>query len=711
MPLSFLNPWLWLGALAVTAPLWLHLRRKHETNLFRFSALRFLEDQPPAHRTPLRPQDLLLLALRATAVLLLAAAFAWPYVPAAHGLPVKESRVYILDNTLSHQAGKGFQSDRDRILRALSRPHPGRQIAVIELRATPRVLVSFGDHAGAAKRKLESVQPSFERGSYLAAFGLANSLLEQSLGRERRIVFLGDNQKNQWEERVDGPPFLRAIRIDLPHAAVASLPNLSLSEPRIERGLDGSRSVVHFAVKLSHLGPAKSATVTLRANGKTVLTRSIKLQGQPRTILLQAQWKAAPSLWIHGEARVSGKPDALPADDVVFFSAPPALEGKIELLAESPYLRLALSPEIMRGHWTTTLVTPAQLGPKLATLPEADVLCIESAYLQSSSARHLFTRYLRDGRGVFLFINRVSPAVEGYLRTLGFKIEGSVSRKADEGEKFGFISFANQALHPFLSPDYGSLLKVRVFHYARLKTDKARPLIYSQTGAPLLVQGSGPEQRLFVAAFGLQRSDSTWPVDPSFLPFLDLALQAARSARPERLSFEPGEVAVIRPPGGKATRQIIVLDGDHELSRAPVRAGQAQVRMPERPGLYSLIGDNPRSGKEIFSINPSPKESELTFTNSPAALKTWEVKPSSGDEGRRRRLSPAAPRLSAILRQRWWWWLLVAGLIGLMAETVWGALKPSIPAKAAEDCRTPKRCRELRKEQTWVMDLRRSIRS
>ena len=35
MPFSFLNPWLLLGALALAAPVWLHLRRKQETNLFR----------------------------------------------------------------------------------------------------------------------------------------------------------------------------------------------------------------------------------------------------------------------------------------------------------------------------------------------------------------------------------------------------------------------------------------------------------------------------------------------------------------------------------------------------------------------------------------------------------------------------------------------------------------------------------------------------
>ena len=54
MPWSFLNPWFWLGALAVAAPVWLHLRRKRETNLVAFSALQFLEDQPEPRRSPLR---------------------------------------------------------------------------------------------------------------------------------------------------------------------------------------------------------------------------------------------------------------------------------------------------------------------------------------------------------------------------------------------------------------------------------------------------------------------------------------------------------------------------------------------------------------------------------------------------------------------------------------------------------------------------------
>src|SRR5438067_5079763 len=145
MPFSFLNPWLWLGALALAAPVWLHLRRKQETNLFRFSALRFLDDQPQPRASPWRLRDVILFVLRALALLLLVAAFAWPFLRGNETAPVKESRVYVLDNTLSHQANEGFTRDRERIVKEMGKASANIQIAVIELAASPRVLVSFGD--------------------------------------------------------------------------------------------------------------------------------------------------------------------------------------------------------------------------------------------------------------------------------------------------------------------------------------------------------------------------------------------------------------------------------------------------------------------------------------------------------------------------------------------------------------------------------------
>src|SRR5205814_7463266 len=141
--------------------------------------------------------------------------------------------------------------------------------------------------------------------------------------------------------------------------------------------------------------------------------RAVDLEKQPETILLQAQWEADPALWLRGEVTVEGTPDALAADNRVFFSLAPVVEGKVALLAQSPYLRLALSPEIMRGEWATRLLEPAKISEELAGDQDADVLCLESNYLQSADARKLLWRYLTNGRGVVLLVNRVTPAISG----------------------------------------------------------------------------------------------------------------------------------------------------------------------------------------------------------------------------------------------------------------------------------------------------------
>jgi hypothetical protein len=671
MPFSFLHPWFWLGAMAVAAPIWLHLRRKAETNVFRFSAVQFLRDQLEPRRSPLALRDWLLFLLRVLALLLVVAAFAWPYLRGVNTLPIKESRVYILDNTLSHQANDGFLTDRDRVLRELGGTGSDVQVAVVELAASPRVIVNFGEARQAALEKVRALQPSYERGSYLAAFRQASSLLANSLGDQKRILFCGDNQENQWKENVNTPPFLRNVQVELPAGAPKSLPNLWLSEPRTQRIFLGDRSLVNFTIKLNHIGPARAANVGLRANGQTILSRTIDLEKQPETIMVQAQWEADPGSWVRGEASVEGTPDALPADNRAFFSLAPVVEGKVALLAQSAYLRLALSPEIMRGQWVARVLDPARLEDEVAAGQDADVLCLESNYLQSSAARKLVSRYLGNHRGVFLIVNRLTPAIEGCLRELGFEADGTGATGSEGREKFQFVFSNHPIFHPFLSPDYGNLMDIKVSQYVRLKSSSALPLIFSDHGAALFFQATRPSDKLFVAAFGMDREHTTWPIDQTFIPFLDLTLQAARAEDMTPSSFEPGEIGTLQLPAASKAHEVVLRDQERELGRAPVEHGKAQVRMPARPGLYTLTSENREQVLRVLSVNPSPKESQLVYTAAPEALRAWhQTEPAS----RGKPVSyPAASRvrLAGILQQRLWWWMLLGGFCVLMLETAW----------------------------------------
>ena len=668
MPFSFLNPWFWLGALAIAAPIWLHLRRRRETNIVEFTALRFLEDQPQPRRSPLRLRDLVLFALRVLALLALVAAFAWPYLRGANTAPIRESRVYILDNTLSHQANDGFAHDRDRVLSDISKGPGDVQMAVIELTSVPRVVVSFGESREAARQKLKELEPSFQRGSYLAAFRQANSLLGNSLGDQKRIILLGDNQENQWTENANSPPFLRNVQIDLPKISALGLPNLSLAEPRVQRIFLGDKSLVNFTVKLGHTGEAKTANIQLRANEQVIFNRTVDLVNQPETILLQSQWEADPAAWLRGEVIVEGPPDALAGDNRVYFSLAPVIEGKLALLAQSQYLRLALSPDVMRGQWATRVLEPTKLAAELAASEDADVLVVESNYLQSTDARKLLWRYVTNGRGVLLLVNRLAPGISGCLRELGFEAEGTISTPKGTAEKFQFVCSNHPIFHPFLSSDYGDLMDVKVTKYVQLRGSQAMPLVFSEKGAGLFFQGTKFPGKLFVAAFGLDREHTSWPVDQTFIPFLDLTLQTARAEDPTPTTFEPGEISKIQLPAGSTAKEAVLRDEHQVLSRAPVEQGRAQVRMPDKLGVYTLTYDDSTQTEKIFSVNPSPKESQLAYVDAPEVLKVWQVNLPAGS-GKAAAATRGPLSLSVILQQRWWWWMVVLGLAALMLET------------------------------------------
>lgn len=675
MPFGFLNPWFWMGAVAVGVPIWVHLSRRRPRNVRLFSALRFLHDQPVARRNPLRLRNVWLFAVRVLGLLLVVGAFAWPYLKGPDTAPIQESVVYVLDNTLSRQADGGFDRDRRRAVREIERAGLESQVAVVELAGSARVLASFSDDRAAAIDSLARLRPSFQRGSYLSAFAMANSLLANSLGEKKRLVFLSDNQENQWSEHMHTPAFLRGVTVELPKVEDGVAANVWLSEARVQRVFLGEQPVVNVSARLSYSGPARRAIVVLKANGLVVSSNVVELARDSAGTLLQSQWEGPSGEWLRGELTVEAEPDALAADNRVYFALAPLVEGKVTVLARSGYVRTALSPEIMRGQWSAKVVEPAELAGEVAAGPESDaeVLLVESGYLQSGDARKLVNRYLGEGRGVVLLVDRLTPNVTGALRELGIEAETFVTLEKDQ-RNLAFFAANHPMLHPFATPENGNLLEVEVNKYARLKVAEGVPLIFARDGSGLFLQAKKFRGKLLVAAFGLDREHTSWPVHPTFIPFLDLALQSARAEDATPQEYEPGQVASFQLPGAAGVvaqgngpgRGLVLRGGGEMFHRVVVEGGRCEVRMPERPGLYALGWENEQQPLKVFSVNVPGKESELAYVAEPEALRGWQVPSGTKVAGSNGKVS-----LAGVLHQRLWWWMLLAGLGLLGAETAW----------------------------------------
>ena len=218
-------------------------------------------------------------------------------------------------------------------------------------------------------------------------------------------------------------------------------------------------------------------------------------------------------------------------------------------------------------------------------------------------------------------------------------------------------------------------MDIRVLKYVQIKGAQAMPLIFSEKGAGLFFQGTKLSGKLFVAAFGLDREHTSWPIDQTFIPFLDLTMQAARAEDPTPTSFEPGDLSLVQMPAGSIAKEVTLRDERRILARTPVEQGKAQVRMPGKPGLYTLTYDDSAQIEKVFSVNPSPNESQLAYMDSPEALKTWRVNlpetaPKPASSAARTSIS-----LTSILQQQWWWWMVLGGLLALLIEMAVAEIK------------------------------------
>ena len=671
--INFLNPLFLLGLVAIGAPIWLHLRRKDREQVVPFTGLRFLEDQPVAKAPPLHLKNIVLFLLRVLALALLVAAFARPYF-AAQGMAATSSKVFVIDNTLSRQAENGLEHAKAYVLDQLAQASSHEQIGVVVLGNEPRVVVNFGDAPTEAKQKVQAIAPTTERGTILSAVRQADFLLKQSIGETKQIVVLSDFQKNQWTEDANAPPFLAPGEVKMPFLPRAdSRPNFFVAEPRVQRVFIGEAALIQFTALIGRTGDVSQAVVSLTANGREILHRPVALDAKTDKISIITQWEADPATWLQGTLTVTATPDDLPQDNACYFTVPPITEGRVALLSDSVYLQTALSGPVAHGHWKVETLNPTKLVDANIASPDtfADILMIDSDYLQSAQARMLVDRYFQAGRGVFIMANRLPTLVTGFLEKLGFDpLPQLASPGATQLAPIRYFSPDSPVFKPFLVPDFCNLLDVRMGEPVHLAARDAKPILFGQRGDTLLFDGTKDNGRFLLSTFAFDRKQTDWVIHPSFVPFLDSALQYLRPQEPLNDTLEPGEIWLAQIPAELGVKTVVLSADGKEVERAPVNADhRALVRVPDQPGIYGLSYDQAPDVRQMLAVNPSERESELTyFTATPDILKAWTQNDVKKPASQVAQMLPAS--LAAASNASLWWLLVLSGVAALVFEMI-----------------------------------------
>ena len=540
----------------------------------------------------------------------------------------------------------------------------------------PRVLAGWGDARLSAATLVENLPHTHGRGAFLAGFRLANSLLQQSLGEKKSLVFLTDNQQNQWEESAGTVPFLAPGLVTMPNTTrETSRPNLAVSRPRVQRFFAGEKCIMQFVCEVRHEGLTTNPTVTLAVNGQEILRRTVSLKDAPPAIMLTTQWEADPTQWVDGVVRAEATDDALAADNAAHFACAPLREGRVCLLSNSPYLRAALGSDVARGKWATRLLFADQLPAALAApaAKDADVLVLDASYLASAQARQLVDRYFTGGRGVFITVDRETTLIDGALRQYGFAPKGDAAPANIEPAPFRFLSQDSAVFAPFKVADLGNPLEAHLQKYHPLQTSEAKPILFAANGDAVLFEGLHGAGRLLVAAFGLDRAHTDWVIHPTFMPFLDQALQSLRPQPILTSNLEPGETWLATVPRPTRVSKLHLRDGTREIDAGTLDAnGRALIKMPDAPGNYRVTYDEGTVTEQMVSVNPAPEESDLHYLPASAIpLRAWTTDaapdgsgaPASGDAA-----ANVTLRQAAVEAQPWWWYVALAGLIALLAE-------------------------------------------
>src|SRR5688572_25698951 len=199
--LNFLYPLFLAAALAVAVPIALHLFRRRTELVVDFPAVRLLQKVPVEQHRRRRLRELILLALRVSALVLLALAFARPYLEDATAAVRAPVSVIALDTSLSLSAPGQFDAARKAARRAIETAPATHTVAFLTFADSATLVVPPTTDRGGLSSAVDAAQPTASGTRYRTALARA---AEAITSREGRIVVITDLQQVGWEAGDEG---------------------------------------------------------------------------------------------------------------------------------------------------------------------------------------------------------------------------------------------------------------------------------------------------------------------------------------------------------------------------------------------------------------------------------------------------------------------------------------------------------------------------
>lgn len=514
--LSFLSPLFLIGVAAVAVPILLHLFHRKTEVVIDFPAVRLLTRAPAQQHRRRRLRELVLLALRAAALLLLALSFARPYFAGGAAADTAPLTVIAVDTSLSMGAPGQFNQVREAVNRALSAAPASHAVALMAFADAPGVIVEPTTDRGAVRAAAAQLSPGTGSTRYRTALGRAAELIG---AREARLVVITDLQQSGWEANDEGglPDGVSVeVMAVAPPAGNLALTAAEKRDRRILASIQNYGAMpAHTSVRAA-LGEQElaAAEVDVTAFGAA----DVELSGAwPSTGLVDVSVDDRTGYQADNTRRVDlSTTPMIPVAIVV--ADPTGATGGL-------YLERALAVagggnefdvEVLDGR-DVARWTPGELSRQGA-------IFIAGTRTLDRIGRERLRDYLAQGGSVLLALG---PDVD--LGTLGDVIGAKLPIADQPVRDTGATMIASDNRHPvfrpFLSPS-GALGDVQVDVHRRLNEQGEHSVLARFSGGDAaVVEQTVGKGRLLVFTSDLDNRWSRFPLNPAFVPF---AVESAR---------------------------------------------------------------------------------------------------------------------------------------------------------------------------------------
>lgn len=508
--IAFLSPLFLLAAVAAAVPILLHLFHRKTEVVIDFPAVRLLTRAPVQQHRRRRLRELILLALRVAALVLLALSFARPYFAGAMAPESAPLTVIALDTSLSMSAPGQFDRARAAAGRALDTAPSSHAVALVSFADSAAIVVEPTTDRSLVRAAIANLAPSGDGTRYRTALARVSEVLG---ARNGRVVVVTDLQQIGWEANDDGG-LPDGVDVEVlavaPPAGNLALTAVELRDRRVVAAIQNfGHTEAKTTVQLVSAGkPVAQSAVTLAplAASNVELTSTLPRSGVAEVRITDAIGYELDNARILGLDPQSATPVAVVVSDPTGASGGLYIERALNVAGGGREFRV----DVMDG---AALSTWAQ-----DDLNRRAVLFVLGTRTIDRTGREMIRNYLARGGRVLVTLG---PDVD--VGTLSTLLGVNLSIVEEPLRMPGTTMVATDGRHPifrpFLNPA-GALGDVQVDQYRRLNDQADRVVLarFSGGDAALTEQAVG-EGRLMVFTSDLDNEWSRFPLNAAFVPF------------------------------------------------------------------------------------------------------------------------------------------------------------------------------------------------